>query len=333
MRYALYASGAWITQSYGLDPRLAEPIHHSALPRVMHSGLTNWARVFDGHFCVPKTLDQYTQYDVLHVNISSSNVGRLWRLRRDIDKLPLDERPLLIVNIDYAVELWPNLDPLIIFKDLANADAIFHVHPAMMVGHPHEYHINHPTNVEQLAKLYGDLKTESPFPEPVIFVMSHPYDQNIYLITKVLQEPEFAGYQKVLVGICDKSQPWLDTIYDERYYTLEFEKCMEFIARSSVVIDTATTHSGGRLPVECAALGTPCVSHLFNYSGSLLFQYLNCDVYNTEQLKGSIGLALATQVGKPESLTAKFNYANSAAKFMEMVNDTRQAQGRAILSA
>jgi len=323
MKYCMYADPEWLKSSYGLNPSLQGPIHHKELPVVMHSGLTNWCRVMDGVYDQPMTPEQYEKYDVLHLNITPNSIGNIHRIRRHLEEC--DKKPMLVANIDHAIDMWSGFKRFDIFlEECGMVDRLFGVEPATVdtlstLLDKKVRHINHPTNVDQLQELYGDLREKDPFPHKSVLVVAHPYDKNYTITTQTLAriKQEDPDLKIMLVGKIEENYAYLKKEYYEFYQTVPFRLLMEIVSRVDCVIDTALTHSGGRVPVECAAVGTPCVG---NYSVNTVQKYhmpLTVDIFNAKQIREAVRLALYDGF-KP---TEPDNYDKSRSYFEEMINE------------
>lgn len=324
MRYCLYAGGDWVASSYPIpaDIDINRPIPASALPEVMHSGLTNWSKVFDGHLGIPSTVEDFERFDVIHVNMSSGNVGYIRKLKRQMELIPADKRPLIVANPDYAIEMWNSYQRLDLFlQDIALADRIFCVHSTMSntlstwLGR-YVYTIPHPTNVNQLREKFLPLKQDK-FQFPTIMVISHAYDMNVMHVTETVdryRKDVNPDIRLILVGHVEKDKVWLKTVYDEVHDNIPFTALMPLVARMDCVIDTALTHSYGRIGVECAALKTPCIGNVniesIGYEGHV-------DIYNAEHIYAALDTAFS---GKWQFTdVSKYNYARSKDAFERMV--------------
>jgi len=323
MKYCLYAYPNWLIESYGLDRKLEAPISHKELPPIMHSGLTNWARVFDGKYDDPRP-DDYKQYDVIHVNMTMKNIGVVKRLK---DRMSGTKgRPMIVVNPDYAIEMWENYQRLdLMLSDIDHADRIFCVHPVMSRTletflERKVYTIPHPTDVETLQQYRGN-RERDPFPAPVVIVLIHPYDQNYLLTTFTLRslKKKYPELQTIMIGRCEKVKPFLRTEYNEVYDVVPFPTLMELVSRANCVIDTATTHSYGRIGVECAAVGTPCYGDSRVESIRQL-HYFDGNILDGKTIYQSVDAILSAD--RPITHKADpYSYESSKSNFMEMIND------------
>ena len=320
MRYCLFSSKDWLIQSYGLRPDLADPISADKLPRVLHSGLTNWARALGGVYSMPVSFEALAKYDVVHVNVPPSGVKTLFKLRRLIDAMDAEIRPLLVANPDQAIEMWESFSRFDLFLDsLRCADRIFCVHPVMSATlgallDREVWTIPHPTDVTTLREVYG--ATEK-YPDPMVLVMAHSYDQNYLIVTEALRalKRDIPALKCVLIGRMQKDPITVGSFYDEMFEALPFDQVMHLVAMSTCVIDTAFTHSYGRIGVECAALNVPCIGDV-NVESVLKLHRYPIDIYNANQIMDAVK-ACCTGGGAVMSPDA-YDYEHSADAFKEM---------------
>ena len=325
MRYLLYAYPDWLIQSYKLNPELEkDPIKHSALPRLMHSGLTNWMRVFEGVGDVPNDISQYQRYDVIHMNMTTHNVGYVKRLRSHFEMLDT-EPPKIVVNPDYAPEMWYFDGRTDLFlEDVSKADRVFTVHPTIsrtlseLLG-KHVYTVPHPTDVTLMKKELGKVRETDPLEGRTLLVIAHSYDRNYLIPTWLIKMMQATvDFKAVMVGKIEREHMFLKTVYDEFYEVLPFPALINLIARVDCVIDTSILHSYGRVPVECAAVGTPCITHPTVYSGQVLFPDLQTDLLDARGLRHMIERVFegdCSLARDPEY----FGYEQSRTRFLNMV--------------
>ena len=326
VRYCLYAHKDWVKQSYTLSPSLPSPIPYTALPPIMHSGLTNWAKVMKGWLHVPQNRNEYGMFDVIHVNMTTKNIGVIRKIRMHCDRagIPI---PKIVVNPDYAIQMWESYEPFDLFlEDMQKADHIFTVHPSAsstlsaLLGRK-VWTIPHPTDVDRLRQTFP--KGEgSQFGSPVIVVIGHIWDQNYLLTSHVVSRirAERPDVQTVLVGAIEKQGVWLKNTYDEFYPSMPFPDLMALVSKAAVVIDTAATSSGGRIQVECAALGTPCIGNTKNHMQMTLWEPLAVNIFDAGSLMVAInGVLDGVHSDLAESII-DYSYSYSYEKFMEMLN-------------
>jgi len=337
MRYCLYAQPQWLIQSYGLSPNTVTPIKHLALPRVMHSGLVNWMKVLEGVACVPANKEMYEAVDVINVNLPTRNIGCIKKIHQHLRDLQMNGKaPMVIANPDYAVEMWWYEGRIDLFlKDINLADKIFCVHPAMsetleVLLEKQVWTIPHPTDVQTLRTEFFEKRYSDPFNFITVLVLAHSYDRNYIIPTEVVQtiQNNDAVMRTAMVGKVGRDSMYLKDRYDEYYEAMPFPDLMNLISRADVVIDTSFFHSYGRVPVECAAVGTPCITHNTVYSGKLLFPEYQCDIMDGKQLFQKINQVLfneppskSTRETYSKEAEKHFGYETSRRKFTKMVEE------------
>lgn len=320
MRYCLFSSRDWLVQSYGLRPDLRDPVTPDKLPRILHSGLTNWPRALGGVYSMPVTFEALANYDVVHVNVPPSGVKTLFKLRKLIDAMDADKRPLLVANPDQAIEMWESFSRFDLFLDaLRCANRIFCVHPVMshtleaLLGTP-VWTIPHPTDVTTLCDAYAS--TEK-YPDPMVLVMAHSYDQNYLIVTEALRalKRDIPALKCIMIGKMQKDPINVGSFYDEMFEALPFDQVMHLVAMSTCVIDTAFTHSYGRIGVECAALGVPCIGDRKVESVARLHEY-PIDIYDAKAIVDCVKRAI--EVAPVFNDVTEYDYEHSARAFEGM---------------
>jgi hypothetical protein len=332
MRYCLYAEPEWMIQSYGLNPNIVGGIiSHEMLPRIFHSGLTNWGRVFEGCYHVPKSLEEYQRFDVIHVNMTPHGVGSVKRIKSDLARIDGD-KPKVVVNVDHAINMWEGFGNMEWFlQDVGMADHVFCVHSVMantlaVLLNRKVYTIPHPTDLSQ----FDEMREPEKFDIPTVCVMLHSYDQNCVIVTEALNAlRKDRKIQVLAVGNGNRNKEYLKWNYDQYISGLPFASLMRVLSMCHVVIDTAITHSYGRIPVECAGIGTPCVSGMTVESGRILWPELQVDIFDAKSITSKIEMILfgepplrADIIRTAEEWVAYYGYPSCRKMFEEMLNDT-----------
>jgi hypothetical protein len=332
MRYCLYAEPEWVIQSYGLNPNvIGGIISHEILPRIFHSGLTNWGRVFKGCYHVPKSIAEYQMFDVIHVNMTPHGVGTVKRIKSDIARID-GVKPKVVVNVDHAINMWEGFGNMEWFlTDVNAADYVFCVHSIMANAlssllNRCVYTIPHPTELEQFSELVEPEK----FDIPTVCVMLHSYDQNCLIATEVLNQlRKEHKIQCIAIGNANRNKEYLKWNYDQYIPGMPFASLMRVLSMCSVVIDTAITHSYGRVPVECAAIGTPCITGNTVESGRILWPELVVDIMDAKSIRSKLEMMLFDNLELLDNMirTAKedvvhYGYQSCREMFEGMLNDT-----------
>ena len=337
IKYCLFASPDWVKQSYGLNPELQRPLQHYSLPDLMHSGLTNWAKVFDGIMDVPQSLDELRALDIVHINVPASGVGNLINLRRQVNRLPEAERPVIVANVDYAVEMWEGFREFDLFiQAIEAADVVFNVHPVMtaslaaVTNQKNLYSFPHPTDVDALLLHKANCQNIVISDMKVITIVAHTYDQNylipLYSVCEFLKRNGIRDqYQLVLVGGVSKDKMRISSMADYFYDSMQFPELMKLLMVSSVVIDTATTHSYGRVPVECAILGVPCIADKKVGVDNL---HLSVDIQNGENIQEKMDTVVIKGIYEAEEVNPVLCAYGYIAAAYNMLNACYESTGQ-----
>lgn len=330
MNYCLYAEPEWVKQSYQLNPGITGPIKYDLLPRIFHSGLTNWPVVFEGMLSVPNTMEEYNTYDVIHVNMTPHGVGNIKKIRSDVTRIKA-KQPLIVANVDHAINMWEGFGNIEWFlKDLSLADRLFCVHPVMSGTlstylDRHVWTIPHPTNLDQFDELRSNGQK---FDIPTVAVVVHSYDVNVLIVTEALNAlKRKIKFQTLCIGNAERKKEYTKWNYDQYISGLPFHHFAKILGMCDVVIDTAITHSYGRVGVECAALGVPCIGGATVESVNTLWPELVVDIFNAKQINAKVEeLLFGDQEHRQDVIrTAQdgvllYGYPESKKAFEEMLN-------------
>lgn len=142
------------------------------------SGLYNWARIFNGARAFPRTKAELEPFNVIHCNLTSFNIHVLDKIVKWIDR----SRQKLLINVDYAMELWASnfAAPQTFLRAIDQADFVFAVEPTMAdmlssLLHRPVACIPHPSDIASLKKLRVESRRKA------IGFSIHGYDHNFIL--------------------------------------------------------------------------------------------------------------------------------------------------------
>jgi len=236
------------------------------------SGLYNWSKLFSGERTFPRTTEDFDKYNVIHLNVTTKNLPLIAKILPKINQ----NKTKLLLNVDYSFELWnSNFQSQHYFlQEIDKADYIFAVEPLMAeilsdalrrhvpcIPHPSPIHL-----IKNYTKKVRDLK---------ILCSIHKYDMNYlfpwYCIRNL--EPEWVSSCIGAYTALDKVLPYYDNIQEY----CKFTPLIEYISKHYLCIESYTIHSYGRLSVECAALGVPCIGSKFVYSIQKCFPELSIE--------------------------------------------------------
>ena len=304
-------------------------IHQQLLEEELaRTGLYQWINVFNGEVKYPRDVLDYSEYDIVHVNMSAQDIHLIGDIREELGK---DSKTKLVVNNDYTTEMWQRSfnNPNVIGRELKAPDMIFgteyHMATALseMSGRKC-FVIPHPADVKRL-------KAINPIPKKdVISVIWRRYDNHAYIPSFVARNH---GLTTQLIGYDKKVDPkvWLTTsMYD---YVFAGTNCFDFcdqMRESRVVYDPFTYHSYNRAIVECAALGVPVVGSNRTQSINVCYPYTKVDPYDVKEARKLIGKLLnddefREKVIKYALESAEFyNHANAKEKYLLALKEAKE---------
>lgn len=267
IKYCLLAFAAW-------EPKHVEDFTSQSLSL---SGLFNWSVAFNGDRKYPRTQEEFDKYNLLHVNITANNIFLIPDLIKKIDR----NKTKLILNVDYALELWNThfKHPTFLFHVLDMADYIFSVEERMaetlsLVLKRPVACIPHPTDITNIQKFKNTERWKT------IGVMHHVYDQNIVLpalaINSVLEENP--SWNSAAVGGVANEKEFGHLYTQFVPYTDQFENFIKYISQLYCMVESYTVHSYGRVTVEAAALGIPVIGSNLVSSQRRCFEGLTTEV-------------------------------------------------------
>lgn len=326
IKYLLFAEPNWLRQSYGIPQTTTPPLKWVHLPRIMHSGLTQWGKVFKGCYDIPRP-DNLDNYNVVHINYTPSNVGKLEYLHNLIG----DSNDIkIVVNIDHAIDLWGMNGFIEIHScldELQLANHIFSVEQTMadtlsVLLERKVYTIPHPTDTEMIREnfLIED-KEKNESGEIAIAVFFHSYDKNWLLVTNLLNQlKKERDVLALAIGATENFPAFFRRTFDIIYNRVDFATTMKVLAKCDIAIDTAVTHSYGRVPIEAACLGVPCITDRKVESGCVLFSNDDIDIFNIDKIKNGIDFHLDNN-GNDLYNYEHYGYDRSSDRFITMLND------------
>lgn len=222
--------------------------------KVPISGLFNWANVLNGISAFPRSTEEMSAFNLIHLNVTAENLNLIPKIIRLVDRT----RTKLIFNVDYAVELWPRnfRHPELFIQQLDQADFIFAVEQKMseilsLALHRTVPCIPHPTDTTGLRKTFFSAERDNQ-----IGVAIHQYDGAVTAPFYALREQNH--FQTVAFGGIGKPEEYYH-LFDFIAPYRSFEDNMKMIARLFAIVESYTIHSYGRVSVEAAALGIPVI--------------------------------------------------------------------------
>lgn len=241
---------------------------------VFISGLFQWRNAFQkfgrgGELSVRIDKDAMEEFDIVHVNYTPANPTYITSLRNELGKSDTK----LIVNVDYAINMWNTLNPHVMKQQLDNADLVFHVES---------------NGAERLSRLLGKNVPTMPHPVDIDSLKAFRKNERFPLVTcqyhryfdtwceyyygldilrkkngqyEEYMDTTFPNIDVVLMnhsagGLKGSRKGDLFTKVQERVGYAEY-----IIQQANALINIDITHdyTYGRGVVDCAALGVPTI--------------------------------------------------------------------------
>ena len=222
--------------------------------KVPISGLFNWANVLAGASAFPRSQEEMSKFNLIHLNVTAENLNLIPKIVRLVDRT----KTKLIFNVDYAIELWPRnfRHPELFLQQLNQADFIFAVEEKMaeilsLALHRTVPCIPHPTDTVGLKETYFSAERDNQ-----IGVAIHQYDGAVTAPFYALREQNH--FQTVAFGGISKPEDYYH-LFDFIAPYRSFEDNMKMVSRLFAIVESYTIHSYGRVSVEAAALGIPVI--------------------------------------------------------------------------
>lgn len=270
------------------------------------SGNYNWCEIFKGTYLPLSDIskDILEQFDVLHMNVHKGNIHGLKQIR---ECLGYNSKTKLVVNLDYSLDLIC-LDSTIahspsLIKDLDLADGIFAVEPMQrqflefILNRPVALMI-HPIPVEYIREWVTGGKKYLPSKQrqlhngkPIVYCTLHRWSSQTkeqdFFVPYFAFKPSFDYSGKklpplecnpVLTGVMPEhvsaAQAMWGKVYKHGIFPINFH---QMLALGSAVYNYYPMRSMDRISLECAAVGTPCVSSNLSATGNILFPELTVE--------------------------------------------------------
>ena len=228
--------------------------------KIAKTGYFCWHRAFGAkpmqHVFARGTL---SEYDIILVVISKAELDGMLisEIRKEVGFG--NDAPKIIACPDYAIQLWQTgYLPRVLEFELKQADMVF-VPCENMIGrlesiaHRKIYVIDHPVDIEGLSKI----EPSQPNTAVPIVSLVHRYDYNWYdpwLATKDLPWP--AGAMLMTREVALTASPYFEIKFPE----MKYDDFLPWMKSRKVMVDSYHfVNAWGRMQVECAVLGVPCV--------------------------------------------------------------------------
>ena len=237
--------------------------------RMFPPGLFQWVEAFNrygkfGKMNANIKKDNLEESDVIHVNVTPTNISYLAALR---EELGISSSTMLIANVDFGILMWSGIDPLVLRSMLSKADMVFHVESTganrleRLLGRK-VYTIPHPVNVEDIKA--GAVTGENNERSPVISCQYHRYADTWvdYYYGLVNIRKDYPEISTVLMNyVAPEKGPRVPCIcmFNELLSTMPYPEYMEILRKVLINVDVTFDYTYGRGIVEAAALKIPTV--------------------------------------------------------------------------
>lgn len=239
-------------------------------------GLFQWTRAFaqfgkDGQMSGMIKKHEMEKFDIVHTNWTPAHPGYPEAIRRELGE---NSSTKLLVNIDYAINHWNHISPLVMMHQLSMADFIFSVESfgseriaRMLVNEnmrklQYVPTIPHPVDVESIKS------TRKPTEEREMLVTCqyHRYHNNWceywYPLQWVLKTARAGDDERIyseLMNVEGEGTKYHDMFNAARGRS-DYPSYIEALSHAMVNMDITPDYTYGRGIVDAAALGVPTIA-------------------------------------------------------------------------
>jgi glycosyltransferase involved in cell wall biosynthesis len=224
------------------------------------SGLYCWVSAFrdaggKGVMNARMNKEYMEQFDLIGINYTPGHPTYIQAIRELLGKSDTK----IIANVDYAVSMWGNMNPLVMKKQLEMADMVFHVESTgartltSLLGDTFVSCIPHPVDVDRIKKFIVQ-----PHDPPTITCQWHRYRGTWDSYYYGLKDIDAA---RVLVNFYGEPPITdLEVMFDQIMPATEYTEYLKnILAPAAINVDMAPDLTYGRGVVDAAALGVPTV--------------------------------------------------------------------------
>jgi len=269
---------------------------------VMKTGYFCWHAAFRGHIGQWQQLRlRLKQFDIIMVTLAKPEVDArtVQRLRNLVSP-----RTIIVGVMDYAVQLWRSgYNPHALEDAIAYCDMVFGPEP-MIVRQTNGFTppgdtcklIQHPADLENLSKV-GPGQSSI---ELDIGAVVHRYDGNWFSPYAALRDlPYLYGAWLMDAALLDECKAF----FDIKFQIAPYPQFLGWVkARKCIVDSYHWVNSWGRLPIECAVLGTPCVGSSACHTQAALWPSLTSAPGDTCMMRGHIERVMEDEEFRKEAL-------------------------------
>ena len=311
-------------------------IHQQLLDEELtRTGLYQWLNVFNGTIKYPRDVEDYNDYDIVQVNMSTQDL----HLVNDIkEQLTEGSKTKVVLNNDFTTELWGNAfnSPSTLAREGKNADMIFgteyyQVTALSELFGRQVFIIPHPADVKRLKALPEMPKKE------LISTVWRRYDNFSYVPSLAVRNH---GLTTQLIGFDKDKDPktWVTTtLYDVVFAATNYFDYWDQMRESKIVYDPFTFHSYNRGVVDCAAMGVPVVGSNRTQSVNVCYPFTKVDPYDVVAARKLINRLLNDEafydkvVKHAQETVEIYNHQNSMEKYFTALTESKQKEDKKVV--
>jgi len=257
-------------------------IHQQLLDEhIARTGLYQWINVFNGKVSYPRDVEDYNEYDLVQVNLSTQDIPLVPNIKKQITG-----NTKLIANNDYTTEAWAmafgcptTFEREINFADMIFGTEYFQCTAVSEITGRKCFVIPHPADIKRLKSIPTIPKKN------IISTIWRRYDNHSYIPSLAVRNH---GLTTQLLGYDKSKDPktWLTTtLFDYVYAGTNFFDFCDQLRESKIVYDPFTFHSYSRATVDTAALGVAVVGSNRTQSSQICYPFTTIDPYDVHSAR------------------------------------------------
>ena len=262
-------------------------VHEQLLEEeIARTGLYQWINVFRGDIRYPRDVIDYSDYDIVQINMSAQDIHLVQDIR---EKIGDNSKTKIVMNNDYTTEMWGGTFefPNIISREIQGADMLFGTEYFQTTALTELsgrkcYVVPHPADVRRLKSL-------PPIPKKdILSTIWRRYDDFYYLpclatrnhgLTTQLIVLEVKKFRKTFLAT---------TLFDYVVAGTNYFDYCDQMRESKIVYDPFTFHSYSRATVDTAAMGVPVVGSNRTQSMNVCYPHTLVDPFDVTKARNLI---------------------------------------------